>query len=350
MPVPHHEVCIVTDAAFRAHEALGAHPERPARLDAASRGRVASAAACIDIPARRASLEELTRVHDERYIDELQAALAGGRGHLDPDTFFGPGTGEAAWRAAGGACAMVDALLDRGVRRGALLARPPGHHATPTRAMGFCLLNNIAVAAAHARARGVGRVAIVDWDVHHGNGTQEAFEADPSVLFVSLHRAPFYPGTGRNDEVGRGEGRGRTVNVPLPASTGGRTYRAVFEQIVLPVVEEFAPDLLLVSAGFDSHERDPLGGMQLATSDFAWMAAQLCDRTGAPDRPVGLVLEGGYDLRAIEDCVAATLDALSGLRIEDARSAAREQPPGQPEQAAIDRAIEAQRPYWRGAV
>jgi acetoin utilization deacetylase AcuC-like enzyme len=181
--------------------------------------------------------------------------------------------------------------------------------------MGFCLLNNVAVAAAHARFLGLSRVAIVDWDVHHGNGTQDIFDRDPSVLFVSLHQWPLYPGTGRADEVGQGDGVGSVVNVPLPPESNGVTYASAFERIVLPIVEEFAPELIIVSAGFDAHERDPLSSMRLTATDYRWMASQiakLADRKG--HGRVLLALEGGYDLRAIEHSMA---ESIRGLRQPD---------------------------------
>jgi acetoin utilization deacetylase AcuC-like enzyme len=346
-PTTHQRVAVVTDDVFAEHVPPGFHPERPERLAAALRGVAARRGPSVHVPARPASREELAAVHDPAYLDALERAFARGQGFLDADTYFSAGTHEAAWRAAGGACALVDALIDGVAPIGALLARPPGHHATADRAMGFCILNNIAVAAAHARARGLERVAIVDWDVHHGNGTQAVFERDPSVLFVSLHQWPLYPGTGAAGETGAGEGRGTTVNVPLPAGSDGRTYAAAFEQLVLPVVSEFRPELMLISAGFDAHVRDPLGSMRLDDGAFAWMASRLralADATAGGR--IAMALEGGYDLRALEGGMAATLRGLSGdAELELVTPAASGEA-----QEAIRAAVRVQQAFWRGAL
>ena len=214
---------------------------------------------------------------------------------------------------------MVDALID-GPRSEGALVRPPGHHARPERAMGFCLLNNVAVAAAHARARGLERVAIVDWDVHHGNGTQDAFFDDPSVLYVSTHQYPFYPGTGAVQETATATA-GLTVNVPLTAGGGDAVYRAAFDRVILPVLEEYRPELILVSAGFDASARDPLAEMTLSADAFGWMARAL---RGVADKcaegRIALVLEGGYDLVALESgLLAATRGMVEGTAVDIAR-------------------------------
>jgi acetoin utilization deacetylase AcuC-like enzyme len=249
-------------------------------------------------------------VHDPRFVAEL-GRLRGQSGYLDPDTYVSPESVDVAYLAAGTTLAMVDALIDGPARKGLALVRPPGHHARPGCAMGFCLLNNIAVAAAHARQRGVGRIAIVDWDVHHGNGTQEIFFSDPSVLYVSTHQYPFYPGSGDVDEVGEGGGRGFTVNVPLPAGSGDAVYATAFERVVLPVVEAYAPDLLLVSAGFDASARDPLAQMELSPAAFGWMARELARiAAGSAGGRMAMILEGGYDLVALE---GGLRDAIEGM-------------------------------------
>jgi acetoin utilization deacetylase AcuC-like enzyme len=220
--------------------------------------------------------------------------------------------------AAGSLVAMVDAMIDGPLGKGVALLRPPGHHARPGRAMGFCLLNNVAVAAAHARSRGLERIAIVDWDVHHGNGTQEMFWRDPHVLYVSMHQSPFYPGTGEVDEVGEGDGRGYTVNVPLAAGGGDAVYASAFERVVLPVVEAYSPDLVLVSAGFDASARDPLAQMDLSPAAFGWMArklGRLADMS-AKGR-MALVLEGGYDLVALEAGMRSAIDGMMSGKSED---------------------------------
>jgi len=307
-------LALVDDPCFDGHRPEHPHPERPERLDAARDGLRGAVGAdrLRPIEAPEASLEDLAHVHGARYLSDLDAALRGGHGHLDPDTYFGPGSREAAWRAAGGARALSDALLAEERCAGIALLRPPGHHARPNRPMGFCLLNNVAVAAASALARGAERVAIVDWDVHHGNGTQEMFFDDPRVLFVSLHQWPFYPGTGQVLEVGGPHARGSTINVPLPAGSGPEAYGEAFRRLVLPALRHFDPSLVLVSAGFDAHARDPLAELELDADTFGAMASSLVE-----EHPrVGLLLEGGYDLQAIETSMGAVARALLGARTE----------------------------------
>jgi acetoin utilization deacetylase AcuC-like enzyme len=301
---------LVDDARFDHHAPLGHHPERPERLTAARAGLQGSAATFDRVAPRPATDDELARVHDPAFVASLEK-LRGESGYLDPDTYVSAESVDIARLAAGSLVAMVDGLIDGPVARGVALLRPPGHHARPARAMGFCLLNNIAVAAAHARARGIERVAIVDWDVHHGNGTQEMFWRDPGVLYVSTHQFPFYPGTGDVEEVGEGPGKGYTVNVPLTAGGGDEVYASAFERVVLPVVEAYAPQLVLVSAGFDAAARDPLAQMEVSASAFGWMArglARIADAT-AKGR-MALVLEGGYDLVALEAGVRAAVDGM----------------------------------------
>src|SRR5580698_5587900 len=253
---------IVDDPRFERHISPPSHPERPERLAAARRAVASSAADFTPVATRPASDEALSRVHDPRLLEKLDK-LRGRSAYIDPDTYVSAESVDVARLAAGSLVAMVDALLDGPTTRGLALLRPPGHHARPARAMGFCLLNNIAVATAHARARGLERVAIVDWDVHHGNGTQEMFWREPGVLYVSTHQFPFYPGTGDVDEVGDGAGKGYTVNVPLVAGGNDALYASAFERVLLPVLESYAPELVLVSAGFDAAARDPLAQMEL---------------------------------------------------------------------------------------
>jgi acetoin utilization deacetylase AcuC-like enzyme len=259
------------------------------------------------IAAREATSDELELVHDARFVEALDA-LRGKTGFLDPDTYVSPHSIEAARRAAGGLVALVDAMIET-AQPGVALLRPPGHHARPGRAMGFCLLNNVAVAAAHARKSGIARVAIVDWDVHHGNGTQEAFYDDPSVLYVSTHQFPFYPGTGAVGETGEGEGKGYTINIPLRAGEGDGEYRAAFDRIVSPALEAFAPELILVSAGFDAAARDPLAEMNVSAEGFAYMARALAEQAKRTAKGrIAMVLEGGYDLVALEEGLAHAID------------------------------------------
>jgi acetoin utilization deacetylase AcuC-like enzyme len=307
---------LVDDAVFDRHEPLGYHPERPERL-AAGRAAIAGASASFRrVETVEASSDDLVRVHDARFVEALEH-LRGKKGMLDPDTYVSPSSIEAARRAAGGTVALVDALAEPSAV-GVALVRPPGHHACRDHAMGFCLINNIAVAAAHARARGMDRVAIVDFDVHHGNGTQEMFYRDPNVLYVSLHQFPFYPGTGAADEVGEGLGEGFTVNVPLGAGGGDPVYAAAFDRIVSPVLEQFAPDLILVSAGFDGAARDPLAEMTLSSVGYGLMAQRLREQAERSARGrIGFVLEGGYDLVALESGLTETLHAvLDGKRFD----------------------------------
>jgi acetoin utilization deacetylase AcuC-like enzyme len=307
-------LAIVDDPLFGEHRAEDPHPERPERLDAARAAVARADLDCprVELPARDATPAELERVHKAAYLERLGRA-AGTRGHFDADTYYGPQSVAAALRAAGGAVALVQALRSGQAGAGAALLRPPGHHARPESAMGFCLLNNIAVAAAAARADGAQRVAIVDWDVHHGNGTQEMFYEDPSVLYVSLHQFPFYPGTGAADESGSSEGRGYTVNVPLSAGADDAVYFAAIERIVAPVLEQYDPELLLISAGFDAHRRDPLASMALTDWGYAKMLSRLLRALprGAAGR-VALMLEGGYDLTGLSESLRASLEVLGG--------------------------------------
>jgi acetoin utilization deacetylase AcuC-like enzyme len=292
---------------FAEHQTPPGHPERPERaevMDAVAR-KWRERGAEIVAP-RAATPEQLARVHDATYLHRI-AATAGTSTQLDPDTYTSPESHEIALLAAGAAIDAVERVMGGSHRAAVAMVRPPGHHAERDRAMGFCLYNNVAVAAAHARAQGAAKVAIVDYDVHHGNGTQHIFETDPHVLYISTHQFPYYPGTGAADEIGRGAGRGFTVNVPLEVGAADEDYELVFARVVLPVLRQFEPDLIIVSAGFDAHERDPLGGMRLSTDAFAAMTREL--RAVAEECCRGRIVsvtEGGYDLKAL----AASLDAV----------------------------------------
>src|SRR6478735_3321194 len=295
--------CYMADV-FRCHDP-GPHPERPARYDAVSEAVAGSGAAVAEAPV--APIEALERVHDGAYLAAMERYCAEGGGQLDADTIVNDCSFEAALRASGAAMAAVDAVLAGEVGSAFTSGRPPGHHAERATPMGFCIVNHVAVAAAHARASGVERVAVLDWDAHHGNGTQAMFWTDPSVLYVSLHQFPFYPGTGAASERGEGAGAGATVNVPLRAGTSQGEFLAAFRDAALPALRDFDPGLLLVSAGFDAHAADPLCQLGLRADAFAAMTREL---RGIGAGPV-MVLEGGYDLTALRDSVAAVLAALA---------------------------------------
>jgi len=308
---------VLTDPRFLDHDPGPGHVESPARLDAimAELGRAPLAGVTIETP-RAATDAEIEAVHSPGYRARL-ASLDGQYAELDPDTAVSPGSWEAATLAAGAAVGAALAVMGGKADNAFALVRPPGHHARPDRAMGFCLLNNAAIAAEAARRAGAERVLILDWDVHHGNGTQEIFEARQDVLYMSVHQYPFYPGTGAAAEVGVGAGRGATVNCALPGGQADADYGVVFHDLFLPVGRAFAPDLIIVSAGFDAHARDPLAEMRVTERGFAAMGSAL--RELAADSCGGklvLLLEGGYDLGALASSVHASLEALTG-RHED---------------------------------
>lgn len=304
-------VLFATHVAYLDHLTGEGHPERPARIDAVLAGaRDASVAdGLVPLAPEPASRVALERVHRAFYVDRVEVVCQRGGGRLDPDTRASAGSWDAATLAAGAGITAVEAL-----RRGEANAtaafcavRPPGHHATPTQSMGFCLFSNVAVAAAHLAASGE-RVAIVDYDAHHGNGTQDAFFEDPNVLYVSLHQWPLYPGTGRIDEVGEGAGFGTTLNVPLPPGATGDSYLRALDEIIEPVIRRFDPTWLIISAGFDAHEADPITDLGLSSGDYAALTSRLLALVPPAHRLV--MLEGGYDLKALRDSTAATLAAM----------------------------------------
>ncbi len=299
---------LCTDPLFLQHAEPPGHPERRARLEAvtAALDRSGLVERCVRLAPRRAELSELALAHDAQFVAALQAQIEGRSGFVDPDTYHSPASWSTALYAAGAAIDATRAALSGDVDAAFVLARPPGHHAESRRAMGFCLLNNIAVAAAVARAQGADRVAILDWDVHHGNGTQEIFWRDPNVLYLSVHQYPFYPGTGANAEIGEGEGRGTTLNVPLPAGMGPDEYDFVFDHIFMPALRAFAPALILVSAGYDAHVDDPLANMRLVEKSYAGFVHRLASL----GKPLVALLEGGYDLHGVSASASATLDSL----------------------------------------
>jgi len=292
------------------HDPGPGHPESPNRIRAVWAALAERAFAALDRrEAPPAAIDVVAGLHRRDYVTALLNAVPEqGYARIDGDTVMSPGSGDAALRAAGAMIAAIDAIMAGEARNAFCALRPPGHHAEPARGMGFCLFNNIAIAARHARtAHGLERVAVVDFDVHHGNGTQAAFWADPSVLYASSHQFPLYPGTGAEDE----RGAGNIFNVPLAPSSGSVEFRRGMERVVLPALEEFAPNLILVSAGFDAHARDPLANLRLETEDFAWITRRLVDMAGEfCDGRLVSTLEGGYDLVALAEGAAAHVGEL----------------------------------------
>lgn len=307
-------IALITHAACLDHDTGPGHPERPDRLRA-----VQAALAADRFPdllrheAPCASAEQVACVHDAGYVQRLLATEVppGELVALDPDTMLSAGSIEAALRAAGGATLAVDLVMAGEAAAAFAAVRPPGHHARPATAMGFCLFNNVAVAAHHARERwGLTRIAVADFDVHHGNGTQEEFWNDPDLFFASSHQSPAYPGTGRSDERGA---TSNVANAPLPPGAGGVEFRRAWERVLLPALDRFAPELVIISAGFDAHRRDPLAQMMLEAEDYAWITRELVVLAGrhAQGRVISL-LEGGYDLEALAESCAAHVAALAG--------------------------------------
>jgi acetoin utilization deacetylase AcuC-like enzyme len=311
LEMTHPQVIVEMHPACYGHDPGRAHPDRPGRLDAVRRGLdlAYQAGWAQAVTPRPATAAEMARVHEPAALAALEAFCHAGGGALDPDTAAFAGSWEAAVAAAGGGLDAVERLRQGQADAAFVAVRPPGHHATARRAMGFCLLNNVAITAA-ALADSGERVLIVDFDAHHGNGTQDAFYRDGRVAYVSMHEWPLYPGTGRVEEIGEGEGAGTTLNVPLPAGATGDVYLAAFDELVVPLAERHAPTWLIVSAGFDAHRADPLADMALTSADFALLTSRLCGLV-APGRRVA-ILEGGYDYQALVDSTEACVAALAG--------------------------------------
>ncbi len=304
-------VLFSTHAAYLDHLAGPRHPERPERLEAVLAGvrRHGPADALVALEPIAAARADLERVHPRLYLDRIEAMCAAGGGRLDPDTYASSGTWRAATLAAGAGLTAVEALR-RGEGDAAFCAvRPPGHHATADESMGFCVVSNVAVVAASLAEQGE-RVLILDYDAHHGNGTQAVFYDDPRVLFVSLHQWPLYPGTGRHTEVGSGPGEGYTVNVPVPPGTTGDVYRHALDTLIAPHVESFAPTWMIISAGFDAHRLDPITELGLSSGDYIAITKRALEWVPAGRRLV--MLEGGYDLDALAWCSAGVVAALAG--------------------------------------
>jgi acetoin utilization deacetylase AcuC-like enzyme len=306
---------LVADPIYREHlQGRPGHPERPERFDAVLRGLAPLAARLQNIASRPPTEEELLLCHTPDYLRRARSEIESGQPYLSTgDTDVTPNSWEIAIRAAGGVLNAVDAVCESRVRNAFCAVRPPGHHATAGRGMGFCILNNIALGARYAqRKHGVARVAIVDWDVHHGNGTQDIFYADPTVFFFSTHQWPLYPGTGRFDETGAGPGDGTTMNFPLPAGSGRREILGAVQQSLIPAMQQFQPELVMISAGFDSRAGDLLGRLTLTDADFADLTRavmEIADRS-AGGRVVS-VLEGGYSLDGLASAARAHVEALA---------------------------------------
>ena len=311
---------VVVDSDYLKHDPGELHPERPERirvlLDLADE---LNHEKFHILPPRSATRADIELCHQPDYINLLESTSKTNHYALDGDTITCRDSFAVGLLAVGGFLRLLDSIAARESRNGFALVRPPGHHALSDRAMGFCLFNTIAIGAEHLkRAYGAKRILIMDWDVHHGNGTQAAFYDDPSVLFISTHQYPYYPGTGALNEVGVNAGEGYTINVPLPAGCADAEYMQVFQDVVVPAVEKFAPEWILVSAGFDPHRRDPLGGMGVSEKGFAAMARlllQLADRYSG--EKIAFLLEGGYDLAALRNSVAAVLEALQQRKNSD---------------------------------
>ncbi len=301
---------LITHAACVDHSPGTFHPECPERLKAVLSGLADDAFKNVErVTAPRAESHHLTLAHPVQFVDAVLGAIPPmGRHALDADTIVSPGSGEAALRAAGAVVAAVDAVCTGRAKNAFCAVRPPGHHAEAAQAMGFCLFNNVAIGALHARvAHNLARVAVIDFDVHHGNGTQHLFERDASLFYASTHQWPLYPGTGAEDEMGVGN----VVNAPLRSHSGGREFRHAFETKILPALDRFAPELVIISAGFDAHKDDPLASLMLEEEDYAWVTTALAEvaRQHAKGRLVS-ALEGGYDLRALAASAAAHVRAL----------------------------------------
>jgi acetoin utilization deacetylase AcuC-like enzyme len=333
---------IVLDERYTHHDTGPGHPERPARIEVLL-SSIDDPPGVRRIEPRRATADEITLVHDGRFFEAVAATSGVARAAFDADTPVSAESFDTACLATGGVLGLIDDVMAGAVDNGFAMVRPPGHHAERDRAMGFCLFNNIAVGAAYLRRRyGLERILIMDWDVHHGNGTEHAFYRDPGVLFISTHRYPFYPGTGALDEVGAGDGVGYTVNIPFPGGFGDAEYEAAFEAVVAPIAEEYDPQFVLISAGFDPHARDPLGGMAVTEAGFARMGRSLLGVAArCADRRCVAVLEGGYDLDAIRNSSAAVLSQLMGstTAIPETGAASRAAP-------LIDAVRKVQRNYW----
>jgi len=341
---------IVRDARFLDHITADGHPENPGRLLSihAALEDLMNEIRLAEIKPRRAESAEIELIHSPGYLRALAATAGKEHCALTPDTFTSAKSYDTALLAAGGMCEMIARVVSGELDNGFVLLRPPGHHAERNRAMGYCLVNNIALGARFARRYlGMKRILIVDWDVHHGNGTQHIFEDDPSVLFFSVHQYPHFPGTGVFTEIGRGPGEGYTVNIPLPKGLGDSEYLTIFETLLNPLALEFEPDLILVSAGFDTHREDPLGGMRMTPLGFAALTRSLmriADRCCRGRLVLGL--EGGYQVSVLGDCVRAVICELSGLSLGRLTGPSSKKHRKQVAQA-VSRCVHVHRRFWK---
>lgn len=338
---------LLTHPSSLAHD-TGAHPEQPARMVAIERSLAAAGWCGYErVASPPCPMEALLRVHPRSHVALVEGLAARGGGSIDADTVVSAGSYEAAVHGAGGAVELVERLVSGRAPAGFSVHRPPGHHAEPDRAMGFCLFNSVAVAARHAvRALGLERVMIVDYDVHHGNGTNAVFGADPRVLFVSIHQSPLYPGTGPLSDVGSGAGVGYCVNLPVGPGSGDPVFRGLLDGVVVPLARSFSPQLLLVSAGFDAAGADPLADCRVTDAGFAAMTASLRDVGAEIGAPVGCVLEGGYSLDALGAGVRAAMEALAAAPVAAASVSGEAAVSGAERVPEVRRAREYLRRWW----
>ncbi|MGH8007868.1 MAG: histone deacetylase family protein [Candidatus Binatia bacterium] len=333
---------IVLDSQYQNHNPDLPHPERAERIGALlTLFEEYQRPGIKRFDPRSATAEEIALIHDSTHIGRVAATAEKSFFAFDADTPVSAKSYETALLATGGLLTVLDAIMERDIDNGFALVRPPGHHAERNQAMGFCLFNSAAIGAQYLRERfGLKRVLVMDWDVHHGNGTQHSFYDDPGVLFVSTHQYPLYPGTGAAEENGQGQGEGYTVNLPIPAGWGDAAYQELFQQVIAPVCRQFDPEFVLISAGFDAHARDPLAGMTVTEEGFGSMARVLLQvaRDHAQDR-CAAILEGGYDLEGLRRSVACVLDEMGGEKLEVAL-------PQMEPRGLLPRVREVQRRYW----